>query len=90
MNFFLNAACSVISPFYPSLASGSLYKPSRLKLTDLEIGLVFSMHPVGGFLFGLVVAKFMEQIGRRTLMWTSLVVTVITLIALGLSYYLRQ
>lgn len=45
------------------------------------------MHPVGGFLFGLIVAKFMVKMGRRNLMGGSLIVTVMTLILMGVSYY---
>jgi predicted MFS family arabinose efflux permease len=83
MNFFLNAACSVIAPFYPNQAKNA-------GLNSFETGLVIGMHPVGGFLFGLLVAKFMVRMGRRNLMWGSLVVTVITLILMGTSYYMEK
>lgn len=83
MNFFLNAACSVIAPFYPAVAS-------EAQLSAFEIGLVIGMHPVGGFIFGLIVAKFMVKLGRRNLMWGSLVVTVLTLVLLGVSYYMTS
>lgn len=83
MNFFLNAACSVIAPFYPNQAKNA-------GLNSFETGLVIGMHPVGGFLFGLLVAKFMVRMGRRNLMCGSLIVTVITLILMGISYYMEN
>ena len=90
-NFFLNAATSVIAPFYPPLATGQNREYGvPLRLGEGAVGLVIGMNPVGGFLFGLVVAQFMQKLGRRPIMLVSLITTVLTLVGLGLSYYLNK
>ena len=53
------------------------------------VGLVVGINPVGGWLFGLFIGKYLVKIGRRKVMLISLIVTVITLFALGLTYELR-
>lgn len=77
MNFFLNAGVSIIVPFYPPLAA-------ERGLDFLTIGLVFGAHPIGSFLFSLVVAKFMEQWGRKNLMIFGLIVQATTIFMFGL------
>jgi MFS family permease len=45
---------------------------------------VFGAHPIGSFLFSLVVAKFMETWGRKNLMVFGLVVQATTIALFGL------
>jgi len=90
LNFFLNAACSVITPFFPPLAEGSnVFPDNPLSVSNGVIGMIIGIHPIGGFFFGFFVSKFMMRIGRKVLMLWSLIVTVITLTAMGLCYHLR-
>lgn len=42
MNFFLNAAVSVITPFYPAIASDK-------GVNATLIGLIFALNPIGSF-----------------------------------------
>ena len=54
------------------------------------IGIIIGIYTIGGFIFGLFVAKFMSQIGRKKMMIASTTITVITLVALGLLCYLKS
>ncbi len=66
MNFFLNAACSVLTPFYPPIAI-------KRGLDAKIIGLVFGAHPVGSTIFSMIFGKYMMQIGRKNLMTYGLI-----------------
>ena len=61
-----------------------------MRVSTKWIGIIIGIHPVGGFIFGLFVAKFMSQIGRKKMMIASTTITVITLVALGCLCYLRS
>ena len=52
-----------------------------MRVSSGWIGIIIGIHPVGGFIFGLFVAKFMSQIGRKKMMIASTTITVITLVA---------
>lgn len=82
MNFFINAACSVITPFFPPLGN-------KIGLNSLEVGFVIGIHPLSGFLFGMVMSKYLMNFGRKKVMLVSLFVTVLTLIGMGLSYLIK-
>lgn len=53
LNFFLNAAVSVIAPFYPPLAK------EKAHISVSMIGYIFGLNPIGAFFFSLVIGKKM-------------------------------
>ena len=53
------------------------------------VGLVVGANPIGGWLFGLFIGKYLMVLGRKKIMFVSLIISVITLVALGLCYELR-
>lgn len=84
MNFFLNAACSVITPFFPPLAV------NVAGLSNFEVGLVIGMHPLSGFTFGMVMSKYLMKFGRKNVMLGSLITTILTCVGMGACYLLRD
>lgn len=54
LNFFLNAAVSVIAPFYPPLAK------DKAHVSVSTIGYIFGLNPIGAFFFSLVMGKKMS------------------------------
>lgn len=67
VNFILNAAVSVIAPFYPPLAH------DEAGVSIKVIGYIFSLNPVGAFTFSLVFGKYMSLWGRKRCMIIGLV-----------------
>lgn len=53
------------------------------------MGLIIGIHPLFGFLFGIFISKYMMTFGRRTVMLVSIMMTILTLVAMGLTWYLR-
>jgi MFS family permease len=67
LNFFLNAAVSVIVPFYPPLAK------EKAHVSVSTIGYIFGLNPIGAFFFSLVIGKKMAHWGRKKCMLIGLV-----------------
>ena len=61
MNFFTNAANSILAPFYPDVAI------KKGVGTDI-IGYVFAAHPIFSFLFSLLMGKMMKFWGRKKIL----------------------
>ena len=76
LNFFINAANSVLAPFYPNEAI------SKGLSTGL-IGVVFSTHPICSFFFSLILGKMMKSWGRKRILTISLLLQAIGLILFG-------
>lgn len=43
------------------------------------------MHPAAGFIFGMVMSKYLMNFGRKKVMVASLLVTILTCIGMGAS-----
>ncbi|EGR27814.1 major facilitator superfamily protein, putative [Ichthyophthirius multifiliis] len=56
--FILNASNSVIAPFFPQMAE-------RYGISQIVIGIIFSIQPVGNFIFSLVLGKQLSQSSKR-------------------------
>ncbi|CAD8147875.1 unnamed protein product [Paramecium octaurelia] len=78
LNFFLNAAVSVIAPFYPPLAK------EKAHVSVSTIGYIFGLNPIGAFFFSLVMGKKMSHWGRRRCMLLGLVIQSAVVVAFGL------
>ncbi len=76
LNFFINAANSVLAPFYPNEAI------SKGLSTGL-IGVVFSTHPICSFFFSLILGKMMKSWGRKRILSISLLLQAIGLMLFG-------
>lgn len=48
------------------------------------------MHPLCGFLFGMLMSKHLMKIGRKKIMLGSILTTIITLFIMGVSYNFRE
>lgn len=48
------------------------------------------MHPLAGFLFGMIMSKYLMNFGRKTVMLWSLIVTILTCFGMGISWYLKE
>lgn len=70
INYFLNAAVSVIIPFYPPLAHS-------VGLSMTEIGYILAINPLGGFLFSIALGSKMSLWGRKFCMVLGLVIPMI-------------
>ncbi|CAK80851.1 unnamed protein product (macronuclear) [Paramecium tetraurelia] len=67
-NFVINVGISQIAPFYPGLAA------DKAGLTYSQIGLVFSINPLGSILFSFVIGSFIQVWGRKKCLMIALVV----------------
>ena len=75
-NFVINVGISQIAPFYPSLAA------DEAGLSYSQIGLVFSINPLGSILFSFVIGSFIQVwgiykyllLGRKKCLMIALVV----------------
>ncbi|EGR32568.1 major facilitator superfamily protein, putative [Ichthyophthirius multifiliis] len=83
LNFFLNATVSLIVPFYPTIAT---IRGVNATIT----GLVFSMNPVGSFLISFYIGSMMERLGKKQIMFWSMLVQVLTVVTFGLIYYIND
>ena len=81
LNFFLNAAVSLITPFYPKLAYDK-------GLNATVVGLVFAINPIGSFLISFYIGGMMEKLGKKSIMFWSIIIQVSTIISFGLIYYI--
>ena len=76
LNFFINAANSVLAPFYPNEAISK-------GVSTGVIGVVFSAHPICSFFFSLALGKMMKLWGRKKILTISLILQAIGLILFG-------
>ena len=76
LNFFINAANSVLAPFYPNEAIAKGVSKSL-------IGIVFSTHPICSFFFSLILGKMMKLWGRKKILSISLMLQASGLILFG-------
>lgn len=83
LNFFINAANSVLAPFYPTEAKSKGVSPAL-------IGVVFSTHPICSFFFSLLLGKMMKFWGRKKILTISLIMQAIGLIMFGLVINIKQ
>lgn len=76
LNFFINAANSILAPFYPdeAIAKG---------VSKDVIGLIFSSDPLASFFFSLALGKMMNKWGRRKLLTIGLFLQSFGLAAFG-------
>ena len=96
----MNICLTCIVPFFPPFASGNqTYYPGNpctyitlfyflVRVSSGWIGIIIAIEPIGGSIFGLIVAKFLKKIGRKKLMFLSCFITIICLLIMGLEYYL--
>lgn len=76
LNFFINAANSILAPFYPSEASSK-------GVSQSIVGIIFSAHPICSFFFSLILGKMMKFWGRKKILAISLILQAIGLILFG-------
>ena len=76
LNFFTNAANSILAPFYPDVALGKGIG------TDI-IGYIFSSHPIFSFLFSLLIGKMMKFWGRKRILVLGLLFQSLGLVTFG-------
>ncbi|KAL4476627.1 hypothetical protein ABPG72_000786 [Tetrahymena utriculariae] len=76
MNFFQNAAVSIIVPFFPPIAKD-------IGVTPTMIGLILSFNPIGSFLTSLVVGQMMGRLGKKNLMIWGLIFQSISIASFG-------
>ncbi|KAL4482772.1 hypothetical protein ABPG72_022332 [Tetrahymena utriculariae] len=81
MNFFLNAAVSVITPFYPGIANDK-------NVNQTLIGLIFALNPIGSFSVSLSIGQMMGFLGKKNLMFYGLIIQVLTIVTFGVVYYI--
>jgi MFS family permease len=83
LNFFINAANSILAPFYPgeALSKG---------VSQDVIGFIFSSHPLASFVFSLILGKMMNIWGRRKLLIIGLVLQSIGLIVFGAVIFINS
>lgn len=70
LNLIINAAISIIAPFYPSEAS-------QRGISEDIVGFVFAALPLGGFCFSLIFGKYMRFWGRKKLLFLGMVLLII-------------
>ncbi|EAR96693.2 MFS transporter (macronuclear) [Tetrahymena thermophila SB210] len=76
MNFFQNAAVSIIVPFFPPIAKD-------IGVTSTMIGLILSFNPIGSFLTSLIVGQMMGRLGKKNLMIWGLIFQSISIASFG-------
>ncbi|EAR96694.1 MFS transporter (macronuclear) [Tetrahymena thermophila SB210] len=76
MNFFMNAAVSIIVPFFPPIAS-------KIGVSSTMIGLILAFNPIGSFLTSLIVAQLMGRLGKKNLMIWGLIFQSISIASFG-------
>lgn len=81
LNFFINAANSVLAPFYPSEATSK-------GVSTTIVGIVFSAHPICSFFFSLILGKMMKFWGRKKILGISLLMQAIGLVLFGTVIYI--
>ncbi|KAL4476625.1 hypothetical protein ABPG72_000784 [Tetrahymena utriculariae] len=76
MNFFQNAAVSIIVPFFPPIAES-------IDVSSTMIGLILAFNPIGSFLTSLVVGQMMGRLGKKNLMIWGLVFQSLSIASFG-------
>mmetsp|Transcript_121397 Transcript_121397/g.170710 ORF Transcript_121397/g.170710 Transcript_121397/m.170710 type:complete len:173 (-) Transcript_121397:1129-1647(-) len=89
INFLLNAATSVILPFFPGLAEGQIGE-KKLNVSPFMVGMVIGVNPIGGWIFGFIAGKILMIFGRKKMMLLCLFVSAITITAMGMTYLLQD
>ncbi len=70
LNGIINAAISIIAPFYPAEAA-------KRGLSVETVGFVFAALPFGGFFFSLIFGKYMRFWGRKKLLLIGMILLII-------------
>ena len=70
LNSIINAAISIIAPFYPTEAE-------KRGLSVDTVGFVFAALPFGGFFFALIFGKYMRFWGRKKLLVIGMILLII-------------
>ena len=70
LNMIINAAISIIAPFYPGEAA-------RRGISENIVGFVFAALPFGGFFFSLIFGKYMRFWGRKKLLLMGMMLLII-------------
>lgn len=83
LNFFINAANSILAPIYPDEAM-------EKGVSKDVIGLIFSSHPIASFLFSLILGKMMNSWGRKRLLILGLLMQSIGLATFGSVLYINN
>lgn len=83
LNFFTNAANSILAPFYPDVAINKGIG------TDI-IGYVFAAHPIFSFLFSLLMGKMMNIWGRKKILVLGLLFQSIGLATFGAVIHIEE
>lgn len=76
LNFFINAANSILAPFYPDVAIDK-------GVSKDIIGFIFSSHPIASFLFSLLLGKMMHFWGRKKILILGLLLQSLGLATFG-------
>ncbi|KAL4432973.1 hypothetical protein ABPG74_005346 [Tetrahymena malaccensis] len=76
MNFFQNAAVSIIVPFFPPIAD-------KIGVSSTMIGLILACNPIGSFLTSLIVAQLMGRLGKKNLMVWGLIFQSLSIASFG-------
>ena len=84
MNFLVNAAISVIAPFFPPLATIDRGQ------SHSEVGIIFGALPVGSFIFAIFIGVMLAKLGRKKVMLISVVTMVISVTLFGIVYLIKN
>ncbi|EAR96695.3 MFS transporter (macronuclear) [Tetrahymena thermophila SB210] len=76
MNFFQNAAVSIIVPFFPPIAES-------IGVSSTMIGLILAFNPIGSFLTSLIVGQMMGRLGKKNLMIWGLIFQSLSIASFG-------
>lgn len=77
LNLIINAAISVIAPFYPREAG-------KRGISSDIVGFVFASLPLGGFAFSLIFGKYMRFWGRKKILFLGMFLLIIGFIMFAL------
>ena len=77
LNIIINAAISIIAPFYPAEAA-------KRGMSEDIVGFVFAALPLGGFFFSLIFGKYMRFWGRKKLLFIGMILLIIGFIMFAL------
>lgn len=64
--------------YFPSIAQSK-------GLTNIEIGIIFSMYPLFSFIFGFIIGKKMSNIGKKRVLITSQIILSVSVLSFGLA-----
>lgn len=81
MNFFLNAAVSIIIPFFPPLAT------NEHSISAGVVGLIMSCSSIGSFSSTFTAGKMMSVWGKKNMMVIGLIFQTLVVLMFGLIQY---